>query len=578
MFKPTVKFPIGKARENPTQRILFGIPTATILASLMFLLGAQPAISQQQDDNQPVPKSVKSAFRPAYTATPTVNRIEARRGQTVPFKFTIEPLLDNVKASLRPVALKQDLNGAIMADLESPPPEALRISGKSDIQLSNGESTLIEGSIRVPTNQSPFHSFGILIRDEPRAALDEKVDGSRYGVDFVTQYILRCDVDVSNGRIDGAKQLLLESVEFVEFNGLPVARVVVANPTEMAVEFEMDCRFKTSKAGRGARFVKLVVPVQAGLNEPAKWQTRVLPNSRIEMMAPWPKSVFTGDKELEVRLRVKGRTLKTEVAKLRIERGQFPAQETFVIELAPRVTASPSQLALGAVKPLSRYSKMSIRNDSDQVVLAKLSMESTEQAWVSVAPAELQIQPGTKRNVVVKLVTLKNPELNRLSQLLIQTSNSDGQEIGSQKLPVAFFGSGKSELKLQVADPIVVATDSSQSIVNVPMRKIGLKTNQTPKPNSGRLSSVLTIGLPVTNQSDFPVPLNLLLETRDFANNPIQRKSGFGKWILPGESRTLKFKLSQHSFPGGVVDGKIDFFGADSQLLISKKVTLQINE
>jgi hypothetical protein len=72
--------------------------------------------------------------------------------------------------------------------------------------------------------------------------------------------------------------------------------------------------------------------------------------------------------------------------------------------------------------------------------------------------------------------------------------------------------------------------------------------------------------------------LNLLLETRDFANNPIQRKSGFGKWILPGESRTLKFKLSQHSFPGGVVDGKIDFFGADSQLLISKKVTLQINE
>ncbi len=97
----------------------------------------------------------------------------------------------------------------------------------------------------VPRNKAKFHSFGLLVRDAGRTPSSKRrklPDGktrTQAGVRFVTQYVLRCDIQVNNAPGDDFSNVEVKGVELASFDGLPTARVLLENPTDSVQLFQV---------------------------------------------------------------------------------------------------------------------------------------------------------------------------------------------------------------------------------------------------------------------------------------------------------------------------------------------------
>ena len=533
------------------------------------------AIGQTQSPTANRPNAdVKSGFKVAYTATPIVQKITARRGERIPFKFEIESLRPDVVATVVPISLRQDLNGSILADFDTAAPEAIRLDNSS-LKLELGKPVSLTGEIRLPTTKSAFHTFGLLIRDQPRAALEAKQKSSKFGINFITQYILRVDVTIENGGFESIRKLEIESAEIVSVDGLPAARVVVSNPNPSSAEFELDTCLLNSQSLKSRDRVKLVSPIRFNFAEPEKYLTRILPNAKIEMLAPWPKAVFAGEYTLNSRFLFHRRALANRENSLVVGERSFPGQEVFALKLSPEVHATPAQLAVGMKSPLRRYAKMTLHNDSDVPQTIKLRMVSphanhgatdktndaeseikekqTEIKWAIVRPSQVTIAPHRSRNIVVKLQNLADKQSNNFAFLeAVVSSESKSSRAGEDnsiaavtKLPFTFHGTGETKLRLQVGQVQLRQ-------VGLPIRKSKFLNTSTQISKGETLPKVTPHEKPstafevaVTNHSDIPVPVFANLEFRDVANNLIRTKAGFGKLILPTETQTIEFEVEK---------------------------------
>ncbi|NND98865.1 MAG: hypothetical protein HKN47_16225 [Pirellulaceae bacterium] len=529
------------------------------------LLLCKPTVFAQSKNSLPpkVDIDVKTGFRPAYTATPIVNRIEARRGQRIPFSFDITSHRDDVTALVRPVALRQDINGAFMADVDAPAPTAVKLLGKKQLKLEKDNPITVSGEILVPNNQSPFHSFGILIRDQGKPPQRGPRDETRFGFNFVTQYILRCDVTVSNGRNDDIRKLEVTAAEFVQSRGVPVAIVTVTNPTASTIEFELQSRLLSDDWGQTKRYVGLTVPARSGLNAPERYVTRILPGATIQMEAHWPQAVFAGRYTLETRTTLKRRVYQTSVTQLQIGEDQFPAQETWVRQIAPSVHASPSQIAVGHDKPYRRMQAVTLMNHSKNDVLIELSLvndQADDLAWAVVRPTQLSISPGGKRVVMVSLNRIDDRKRHRVGSLRLSTKVQSDQTVTDQtadqnphsaSLPIAFFGSDDTTPQLELAPMAATKalTESGEPSIN--------------------------LILPVTNQSTFPVPLSAVLSLRDVANNQVEIQAGFGKWLLPSETRDLVFHLGKASNLLSTIQGSVELLNTAQQTIYRQRFAME---
>lgn len=499
---------------------------------------------------QPQGLTVESAFKPAFFCTPAVNRIQARKGQTINFKFKLEPVRESVSVTVRPVALKQTESGALQADLESPPPAGMRINGAGEYDLIVGSETELSGRIKLPSNDSDFHSFGILVQDNGFVSNDRGLAGeSTFGVKFVSQYILRCDVEVTNGRGTDIQNLQLESADIVELNGVPTARVVLYNPTESTVEFEMQSKLERAGYIENKTGVGLFVRNNSNYDPPKKFVTQIFPQTRLELVSGWPAAVFPGEYEMVSKIVRNRKTIRQFKTPLSIGADSFPAQSAFAAEVADGVHANPSQIYLSRKRGAKRFVPVNLTNFSTQSV--RLQIEPTDDSgeptsWLLVRPNVIELKPGENRKAMVSLKSLADKQSHRIASLKISEVGGNPDKITF--LPVAFQGT----------DPFVPTLATNQLRIDTAL-------------NGGSLV------VDVRNQSNLPLPIDAEVRFKNSNGNTVEIKGGYGKWLLPNAIRRLEFKVDA-ALAEGEFPVQLSFVDTQSKLLAQRDFVLKLEK
>ena len=511
---------------------------------------AQSSTRRDQQGEKTKGLQVDAAFKPAFLCKPAVNKIQARKGQNIEFEFRLEPAREAVQVSVRPVVLRQFENGGLKADLESPPPPEIRLEGGGEYDLQLGSELILRGRIKLPDNDSDFHSFGILVRDNGYLSDKRtKAEESTFGVKFVSQYILRCDVTVTNGRGSDIKNLQVESTELIQRNGFPSAQVMLYNPTESTVEFEMQSRLLRPGYVESKKSVKLFSPINANDIPEEKYITRIFPQTRLKMVADWPDAVFPGPFEMETKITRKRKTFLVTKTPLEVGANDFPAQSTFATEIAQGVQVHPSQIYLSKQRGAKRFVPLNLTNFSTQdadLDISAVDSEGQMADWVLIRPQRLLMKPGEKRKAMVSLKAIKDQESHRIAYLQFSNSNSSSPEI--RTLPIAFQGARKFE-------PILAT-------------------------NALRVDHEVEGGafvVDVLNQSDLPLPIDAYVEFRSSNGNTQNVKSGYGKWLMPGAKRRLQFDVDV-AVSEGDLPVSLTFLDTQKKVMAQRDFVLKIEK
>ncbi|MCA9262100.1 MAG: hypothetical protein KDA61_22940, partial [Planctomycetales bacterium] len=210
------------------------------------------AFAQQ---NEFAPPTVTQRVQPSFRIEPIVHRFKARRGETLPFKFVVTSLGKPMHVRVQPVNLRQEETGVILHDEAGTPADAVRLFSDAEFRISPGGVEEIRGEVKVPLARSNYLSYGILVR-ELGAAPDFKSTPSattRADVQFVTQYVLRIDVETNVTSAGELDKLQLREVQVLGDDGLPVVQAYLDNPTDLAFECRVAADLSREGAGPAGR-------------------------------------------------------------------------------------------------------------------------------------------------------------------------------------------------------------------------------------------------------------------------------------------------------------------------------------
>ncbi|RLS58112.1 MAG: hypothetical protein DWH91_03245 [Planctomycetota bacterium] len=522
---------------------------ALLIVIASFLSAASPGFGQKPPQNaagNPLPQgttakpaapaapragqniTITESVRPAFVIDPIVNRIETRPGRTIPVEFGITCESKPVKLEIQRVALTQDENGTIFANTKVPPPEELEIQTPLAVELQPTEKFVIRGRVRVPNTQSTFHTFGILVRDagqltDPSNA--PKSDTPRVGIRFVTQYLLRCDITVQGIRSESAAKLKVSRAELIEVNGIPMAQVYVENPTAGPIEFGLRAQIRHSENSENRPTFPLWMPVRSNTEEPQKFIGRILAGARIRMISPLNAAVFPGEYYMESSLVGDNRVLVKVGFPVIVQEGDFPAQGIATVQAAPGLLVSPSQVELSLQRGGSRTHVVQLENTGTAAVDVQLVSESIDGIpadWVVVRPDSVTLPPGTRRKVSLSFTGTTQVDNHRYSYLRLKTQGAGADPLETTPVLVAALGRSTSSIPELTASPLT--WDARE--IN-PAFVVELK-------NSGTMH----------------FPINGLLILGDEAARPYEVRGGFGKWVLPGGSESIRFKPPANLAPG----------------------------
>lgn len=472
--------------------------------------------------------------KPAFKIEPVVHRFEASRGKTLPFEFEITSQGKKSTVEIRAIALRQDENGAILADLDSPPPEALRLESPERLELKEEEKAVIRGRLRVPLTNSNYHSFGILVKDlgskVPVRAPADTPEKSRLSLNFVTQYILRCDVSVTNARGEDLRKLDLESAELIERNGLPFARAFISNPTDSPFEFSMTCRISKPGVASREKPFHLVQPTRSGRAEPERWTARILAHSRIRLEDFVPRPVFEGDYTMEIELLEGFRSRVSRTFAILVRPDDYPAQSIGSVQIAAGAVLSPSQVELSLLKGGDRYLALTLANNHKEELdfqLQPTDRDGAEVDWIRVRPTRVNVRSGSTRKVLIMMGRKRDADAHRYGFLNVNATpvgaTADGEPAAAfnRLLPLAVMA--------RVEEPVVLEAD---------------------KLTFDGGASRPTFVVPVVNKGKIHVPLEAKMVVTDVRGHTLEIPAGFGRWLFPGDGSELRFRLQSMLKPG----------------------------
>lgn len=512
-------------------------PIVIITCAAIFLISARPIQSQEQQldlrpggtekaDEKLRAVQMQQQIKPAFLIKPLVHRLQGRKGQLIKFEFSIEAHDRPSKLEIRPVAMTQQENGVIMPDEKSVAPTLIRLTSPASVDLTQSEEHIIRGEMRIPTTNAPFLSYGILVREIPLN--DNKPNGeteeARVGIRFVTQYLLRVDVDVLGVKGDSVSELQLQDANFVEQDGNCMARLFVNNPTDTAMEFSIDCQlFKNDTQAVGKKF-GLVVPVRSGQQPPDRYRARILANTRLRLEEFLPHPVFSGEYKLVASLSHEGRLLRKVDFPIVIKDGDFPAQDANVVRVAQDITVEPPQVELSLRKGGRRIESIAIQNSSLQkirVKLAPVELQGDFHAALQLRPDEFELPAGQSRKVIVSVDSKREITEHGYAYAELTVSPEVGEAIGTHRVPVALLTNSESLAKL-VPGELNWSLSNDRAGFSIPVRNEGLRH----VPLAGRLSLTDEFG-------------------RGFVVD-----AGYGTWLLPGQTETLYFGFREPPPPG----------------------------
>lgn len=495
---------------------------------------------------------ITEEVRPAFIIDPIVNRVEARRGKVVNMEFAITCQGSPAALEIRPVALTQDENGTIFPNEKVPAPTDLEILTPKSVDLKPEGKFVIKARLRVPETQSTFHSFGILVRDSGQLRAkpnDDKPEGPRVGIRFVTQYLLRCDVSVQGVRSDNARKLLVNSAELIEVDGVPQVYVYVENPTEGPIEFGLKAQILASEDGEERPSFPLGMPVRANLDEPEKFFGRILPGARIRMVSLLPKPIFPGQYYLETAMMSDNRVLAKSGFPIVVTEGDFPAQGIASVLAGPGLLASPSQIELSLQRGGSRAQVLTFQNDGSaatEVEIVPESFDGKPVDWAAVRPDKITLAAGASRKVQVTMTAAGDQNNHRYVRLRVKSTPEGGQLAQTTPVTVAMVGKAPGAATLSEGELVWDTEHGTPAFV---------------------------IDIKNTGNMHMPLEGELLLGNEE--GRPIVVRGGFGKWILPNATERVRFNPPKSMAPGKYT-ARLRINAGDGEKPIEKRLELNL--
>ncbi|MCA9053989.1 MAG: hypothetical protein KDA75_09140 [Planctomycetaceae bacterium] len=523
------------------------------LAVALLLTAAHPATAQPIGFRELRAEQVK----PAFSVEPVVQRLEARRGQLLPFRFDLTSLARTTTIDIRPVQMTQDLTGAVHPDVDNPPPGELTLTSPSRLVLDEDTQTQIEGTIRVPTTNSPFHTFGILVTDYGRridttSPQPQAAEEPQMSIEFITRYLLRIDIDVQGVRPENAGKLILEAGELREEQGYPQSRIVIVNPTESPLEFQVECRLLSTSDPSLSDTFNLGMPVRCELPPPERHLARILPGARIRMEGFVPQTIFPGPYELEATIVAGRRKWKTARFPVLAEDGAFPAQSALVAQIASGVSAAPAQIELSTLRGGSRFVAVTVNNATAEPAdfrLSTVTLDDQLANWFAVRPDNFRLQAGGSRKVLVTLGNNRPTDADQYGALVVESQSPAGTANGTAQLLTV----------LSVVDP------------PPPNLQLGDLSWQV----DGNLPAIV---VPVTNAGTRFVPLQGRMQLTDIDNGSrFEFTGGYGRWLLPGVTDSIRFRIAQ-KIPSGKYELKILINQGEDQPTLELKTLVELSE
>ena len=465
--------------------------------------------------------------KPSFRIEPIVQRLTGRRGQTLEFQFEMASLNDSTNIEIQPVALTQNENGAIVPDTDSEPPTNLQLFSPSKLELAEDAAVLLRGAVKVPTVESPFHSFGLLVTDHGRTVSSSAPDDQQtsVGITFITRYLLRVDITVPNVRSPNIAKLIIDNAELIEDFGLPVVRAWVVNPTDAPLVFTMQALFDTEFGPLPENAFALLQPVRRNLKPNEREEIRILPHARIRVDETIPFPLFPGNYQLIAQIHERRRTIVQSTFPITIGPRDFPGLETAFRLIAENVVASPGTLELSFLRGGNRYLPYNVSNKSGEEIVVEsraVSLGGEPIDWLLTRPDRLAIRSGQSRKFLVTGdASVRKIEQPKYGAIEVQAKRADGTLLGTNRILVAQLPDKQVLPKLEIGN-----LTWSETATATPM-----------------------IGIPVKNVGSVHIPLQGRLRLMDDRGLRFQFVAGYGRWLLPGQEDMLKFRIKDEIPP-----------------------------
>ena len=465
--------------------------------------------------------------RPSFQIKPLVHRFSARPGQRLKFSFDVQTLANPQSLRIRAVSLKQQLNGLAVADETGPAADAIQVAGPLQLDLKAQQTATIRGHVDVPRSPAPFHAFGILVTDlgRPFSSGKQPEGGNEaaIAVRFVTQYLLRVEVDIVGGRQENAKELRVEDASLVDLKGRPFVEVDVTNPAKSGVEFQLYCRLLGMDGAPRSPAFGLALPARATRPEPQRYESVVFGQTRVRLSAPVSEAVFPGDYQLELEWLSRGRKCGKAIFPVVVHEGDFAAQASEVAQIGQSVRVTPAQIELSSASGGIRRLPLRVANHSRESVhvhLTILNLDRTVADALVLQPGEFHLPAGRGRNVLVTAQPGSELERHRYGFVRVDVRAGEAA-IETRELPFALLVAGPAE-------PV-------------------FETGTLHWDQRGEREGFV---LPILNRGAVHLPLHGHLTVIDGSGKRIDIPAGYGRWVLPGQQDELRFPVRGHIAPG----------------------------
>lgn len=518
--------------QAKTQRYRFDF----VICAWIACVGLGTNAFAQQDSNKSNPSgnpgqiSVEETFAPSFQIEPLSHRMSGRTGDALPFTFDLNAEFDG-EIEVMPMGLRQELSGQILHDLDAKTADFVTLVTPTKLQLSANKAATIEGFVRLPKSDAKHHSVGILVRDlgrDPGLTPKRNADGSvatQAAVKFMTQYVLRLDLDLESARGEGAQQLRLEPPRLISQDGRPRFQLVLSNPTDSTFEFEARARIRSSPSDRSNKPLRLTLPIRSDIEDESRYVCRILPQSKVRLEEFLPEAIASGMYEVDIEILVGDKAVVKKEFPLPVDAKEFPAQEVLIAQVGEDVQVSPAQIELSQIRGGNRRVTVLLKNSGPHTKSVKVvpkSESGLELGEISAQPGEVSLAPGASRKISL---TLKGQpqasESIRFGYLHVESISTKSTDVEHRKLPLAMVLKKLPSAELEIA-PLV--WDGSGE-------KVGFRTK-------------------ISHSSVGHIPIDARLSILSESGYRDVVLGGFGKWAMPNSTFPIFFPVENPLSPG----------------------------
>ena len=480
--------------------------------------------------SQPKSFTVRESFEPTFHIEPLVQRLSGRRGSVLPFEFKVEATNRDTEVEIALVSLRQEITGQVVHDEVKELSGSIQLLNPGRTKLPRNSPLKIAGVVRVPQGEANFYTYGILVRDIGNAPpAPPKIDSNgkpitSAGIQFITQYVLRVDLEVEGARGDTAAELSIEDAKLTTSRGLPKLSVIIRNPSDTAFEYQIKSRLKSTQ-NPTMKPIRMTMPIRAAMETDERYTGRVLPKSSVRMEEFVAEPIMSGQYQMEVDLLMHDRVVKQRTFTISADANDFPAQQAMLSRAGEDLYAAPVYLEFSQLRGGQRRLTMEFSNTSDkprEMALEAQTDRGTTMPGVSMTPSTFTLPPRGKRKVSITMHGKKDiVQPIEYGFIIVKNKTSDRDYSESGRMPVALHFAATPDPQLEMDT---------------------LYWYEGEKYNSFRMH--------VTNRGQYHATLDAQLTIESETGQRMQIPSGFGRWIMSGQEQDLEFRLETLLPPG----------------------------